>query len=337
MIFFLLPFAVAFLGALVLTPIIGRLAQRLGFVDVPREPKHIHRAPVPRLGGVALFLPFVAAVGLTLLLPVERKDPLELHRIAGLLIGSTVVFGLGVWDDRRELGPGVQLVVQFLAAAIAIYCGITIAEIANPFGGMVNFTAPIAVAFTLFWLLGMMNTVNWLDGLDGLAGGVTVIASVLLFVHSYSLGQYSISVLPLALAGCVLGFMPFNFSPARVFMGTSGALFLGFALGSLAIIGGAKMATALLVMGIPILDVAWQIINRLRLGRSPFLGDRGHLHHRLLDLGLSQRRVVLIFYLLCAAFGALALILGSGMQKLLALLGMGVVAIAVLVLLARRS
>ena len=337
MIFFVLPFAVAFLGALLLTPLVGRLARRFGFVDVPREPKHVHRAPVPRLGGVALFLPFLAAVGLTLFLPVERKDPLELHRITGLLIGSTVVFGLGVWDDRRELGPRVQLAVQFVAAAIAVYCGITIAEIANPFGGMAAFAAPVAVAFTLFWLLGMMNTVNWLDGLDGLAGGVTLIASVLLFAHSYRLGQYSVSLLPLALAGCVLGFLPFNFSPARVFMGTSGALFLGFALGSMAIIGGAKMATALLVMGIPILDVAWQIINRLRLGRSPFLGDRGHLHHRLLDLGLSQRRVVLIFYLLCAAFGALALILGSGMQKLLALLGMGVVAIAVLVVLARRS
>ncbi|NIN69517.1 MAG: undecaprenyl/decaprenyl-phosphate alpha-N-acetylglucosaminyl 1-phosphate transferase, partial [Anaerolineae bacterium] len=169
------------------------------------------------------------------------------------------------------------------------------------------------------------------------AGGVTVIASLLLFAHSYRLGQYSIALLPLALAGCVLGFLPFNFYPARVFMGTSGSIFLGFALGTLAIIGGAKMATALLVLGIPILDVAWQIINRLRLGRSPFLGDRGHLHHRLLDLGFSQRRVVLLFYLLCATFGALALILGSGLQKLLVLLGMGVVALVMLVLLARKG
>jgi UDP-GlcNAc:undecaprenyl-phosphate GlcNAc-1-phosphate transferase len=336
-IIFLLTFAVAFLGSLLLTPPVARLARRFGFVDVPHEPKHVHQVPIPRLGGVALFFPFLAAVGLSLLLPVERQDPLELHRLAGLLIASAMVFGLGVYDDRRELGPLPQFVVQFVAAAVAIYFGITIGQIANPFGGVIALSLPVTLGFTLFWLLGMMNTVNWLDGLDGLAGGVTLIASVLLFVHSYSLGQYSVALLPLALAGCVLGFLPLNFYPAKVFMGTSGAIFLGFALGALAIIGGAKMATALLVLGIPILDVAWQIINRLRLGHSPFSGDRGHLHHRLLDLGLSQRRVVLLFYLLCATFGALALILGSGLQKLLALLGMGVVALVVLVLLARRG
>ncbi|MGB9301276.1 MAG: MraY family glycosyltransferase, partial [Anaerolineae bacterium] len=259
---FLLTFAVAFLGTLALTPLVSRLALRFGFVDVPGKPKQVHRVPVPRLGGLALFLPFLAAIGASLLLPVEREDPLELHRLAGLLFGSAMVFAVGVWDDKRELGPVPQFAVQFVAAAVAIYCGITIPEIANPFGGMISFALPVTLALTLFWLLGMMNTVNWLDGLDGLAGGVTVIASVLLFVHSCRLGQYSVSLLPLALAGCVLGFLPFNFHPARVFMGTSGALFLGFALGSMAIIGGAKMATALLVMGIPILDVAWQIINR---------------------------------------------------------------------------
>jgi UDP-GlcNAc:undecaprenyl-phosphate GlcNAc-1-phosphate transferase len=337
MIAFLLTFAVAFLGALILTPIVSRLALRFGFVDVPHEPKHVHQVPVPRLGGVALFFPFLAAVGLTLLLPVERQDPLELPRLAGLILGSAIVFGLGVYDDKRELRPLPQFIVQVLAAGVAIYSGIIIMEIANPFGGMIVLSTPVAVAFTLFWLMGMMNTVNWLDGLDGLAGGVTVIASVLLFAHSYRLGQYSIALLPLALAACVLGFLPFNFYPAKIFMGTSGALFLGFALGSLAIIGGAKMATALLVLGIPILDVAWQIINRLRLGRSPFLGDRGHLHHRLLDLGFSQRRVVLLFYALCAAFGTLALILPSGFYKLLVLVGMGIVALIVLVLLAKRG
>jgi len=336
MILYSIPFAAAFLSAIILTPLVGRVARRLGLVDIPGEPKHVHRAPVPRMGGVALFLPFLLAVGVSLLLPVDRQDPLELHRIAGLLLGSAIVFGVGLWDDRRPLGPFPQLAVQFVAASLAIAFSINITEIANPFGGMIAFSVPVAVALTLFWLLGMMNTVNWLDGLDGLAGGVTVIASILLFAHSYRLGQHSVALLPLALAGCVLGFLPFNFHPARVFMGTSGALFLGFVLGGLAIIGGAKMATALLVMGIPILDVAWQIINRLRLGRSPFLGDRGHLHHRLLDLGLSQRRVVLIFYLLCATFGGLALVLASGLQKLLLLLGMGLVALVLLVGLARR-
>jgi UDP-GlcNAc:undecaprenyl-phosphate GlcNAc-1-phosphate transferase len=334
---FALTFFVAFSGSLLLTPVASRLARRFGFVDVPREPKHVHRVPVPRLGGIALFFPFLAAVALSLILPVERQDPLELHRLSGLVVGSAVVFGLGVYDDRRELGPVTQLVVQLVAAGIAVYFGVAIGEIANPFGGMIVFPLAVTIAFTLFWLVGMMNTVNWLDGLDGLAGGVTVIVSVLLFAHSYRLGQHSVALLPLALAGCVLGFLPFNFFPAKIFMGTSGSAFLGFAVGTLAIIGGAKMATALLVLGIPILDVAWQIIHRLRLRRSPFLGDRGHLHHRLLDLGLSQRRVVLLFYLLCASFGALALVLGSGLQKLVVLLFMGLVALMALMLLARKT
>jgi len=244
---------------------------------------------------------------------------------------------VGIYDDKRELSPWPQLLAQFLAAGVAIYSGIVIYEIASPFGGLVTFPTWFAVLFTLFWLLGMMNTVNWLDGLDGLAAGITVIASLIFFAHSNRLGQVSIALLPLALGGCALGFLPYNFHPARVFMGTSGALFLGFALGTLSIIGGAKAATALLVLGIPILDVAWQIVNRLRERRSPLSGDRGHLHHRLLDMGISHRRVVLFFYLLCASFGGLALLLSPGLYKLYALFALGVVAVIVLFLAAREN
>jgi UDP-GlcNAc:undecaprenyl-phosphate/decaprenyl-phosphate GlcNAc-1-phosphate transferase len=175
----------------------------------------------------------------------------------------------------------------------------------------------------------MMNTVNFLDGLDGLVGGVTVIAGVILFLHNYILDEYSIALLPLALIGATVAFLFFNFPPARIFLG-SGAYVLGFALAVLAIIGGAKLATALLALGIPILDVAWQIVNRVRAGRSPFSGDRGHLHHRLYDSGLSTRVIVLMYYALTAIFGAAALILPSGFPKTIALVVIGIGAVAVL-------
>jgi UDP-N-acetylmuramyl pentapeptide phosphotransferase/UDP-N-acetylglucosamine-1-phosphate transferase len=273
---------------------------------------------------VALFLPFLVAVLLSLVL-VERKDPMEIRRLSGVVVGSLVVLLMGVYDDKRELSPWPQLLAQLVAAGIAISCGVTILEVSSPWGGPIRFPSWFAIIFTLFWMVGMVNTVNWLDGLDGLAAGITVIASLVFFAHSNRLGQESIALLPLALAGCALGLLPYNFYPARIFLGTSGAVFLGFALGSLSIIGGAKAATALLVLGIPILDVAWQIINRLRHGRSPFLADRGHLHHRLLDLGISQRRVVLLYFALSAAAGGLALVLPPGQYKLYALIILGMV------------
>jgi UDP-N-acetylmuramyl pentapeptide phosphotransferase/UDP-N-acetylglucosamine-1-phosphate transferase len=166
----------------------------------------------------------------------------------------------------------------------------------------------------------MMNTVNWLDGLDGLAAGVGAIAAGLFAIHSYQLGQTEIALFPTALAGACLGFLPFNFHPARVFMGTAGAMVLGYALATLSILAPARIATALLVMGVPIVDVAWLIINRWRRGESPAHSGRDHLHHRLLALGLGQRQIVLMYYLFCLFFGGLALMLSSRLFKLVALL-----------------
>jgi UDP-GlcNAc:undecaprenyl-phosphate GlcNAc-1-phosphate transferase len=334
---FFLVFAVAFVLALVLTPLAGRFARRYGFVDQPRPPRHLHPQPTPRLGGVALYLAFIAAVAATLLFP--RTDPQEWTRLAGVLLGVTLVFLMGIYDDRWELSAAPQVLTMFLAAAIAVVFDVVIDVVNNPLGEALSLGV-FAVPFTLFWLVGMMTTANWLDGLDGLAAGITVIASGILFVHTAFRQvppQPSIALLAAALAGCALGFLPHNFHPARVFLGSSGAYFLGFALGTLAIIGGAKLATTLLVLGIPILDVAWQMLTRLRRGRSPWLADRGHLHHRLYDLGLSQRSVVLLYYGLCVAFGLLALILPTRLYKLYALLGMGLIALVVLLLVARRA
>ncbi len=334
---FPLVFAVAFVLALALTPLGGWLGRRYGFVAVPGgRRKHVGR--VPRLGGVALYVAFTASVVLAQFLPVERQDPKELTRLMGLILGSTFIFLVGVWDDKHELSPAPQLIAQFITSLIAIHFLIFIEVVNNPFTNrQVWFPWFITWPLTIFWLMGMMNTVNWLDGLDGLAAGIGAILSAVLAAHMYREGQFSVALLPLALLGATLGFLPYNFHPAKVFMGSCGSYFLGFSVGALGIIAGAKMATVLLVMGIPILDVAWRIFDRLRRGRSPLVGDRGHLHFRLLDLGLSQRQIVLGYYLFCALFGALALLISSRLYKFLALLLLGAIALLVLLLVSHRS
>lgn len=329
-------FAAAFALALVLTPLAQRLGQRYGFVAAPGG-RRKHAGTKSRLGGVALFVAFVVAAVLAQFLPVERQDPKELTRLVGLLLGSTFIFLVGIYDDKKELSPTPLLTAQFITSLIAIYFLIFIEVINNPFTNLqVWFPGFITLLFTIFWLMGMMNTVNWLDGLDGLAAGVTAILSAGLAFHMYREGQYSVALLPLALLGATLGFLPYNFHPAKVFMGSSGSFFLGFAVGALGIIAGAKVATVLLVMGIPILDVAWLIFDRFRLGRSPLIGDRGHLHFRLLDLGLSERQIVLLYYLFCSSFGVLALLISSRIYKFLALLVLGAMTLVLLLVISRR-
>ena len=268
-------------------------------------------------------------------------DPNETTRLAGLLLGSTVAFGLGLLDDKRELSWRGQILAQLLCAAIAIATLIFIERVNNPFtDGQIVFPDLVVWTLTTFWFLGAMNTLNWLDGLDGLAAGVTAILAAVLVGHMLWRAdppQLSVAILPLALLGATLGFLPWNFSPARIFMGSSGSYFLGFAVAALGIIGGARMATVLMVLGLPIVDVAWLIWRRRRRGVSPGAGGRDHLHFRLLDLGLGQRQIVLGYYAFCAAFGLLALSIGPRIFKLLALVGLGIVVLAVLSWAERRG
>ncbi len=327
-------FLTAFVLALILTPLAIRLAARIGAMDQP-APRRVHETPTPRLGGMPIFFAFFAAIGVSLI--YARTDPNELTRLAGLLIGSTLLFAVGLYDDRRDLKALPQFAAQFIASAIAVGAGVVIRELPNPFGAPIMLDNWFAIAFTIFWLMGMINTVNWLDGVDGLAAGVVALAALVMFIHTFGLEQYSIALLMLALIGALVGLLPYNFFPARIFLGTAGALVLGFALGALSIIGGAKVASALLVLLIPILDVAWQIVSRLRAGKSPFQADRGHLHHRLLDLGLSQRAIVWMYYAFTALFGLLALILPSGAYKLIALVVIGAGAAMVLVKIRQQT
>jgi UDP-GlcNAc:undecaprenyl-phosphate GlcNAc-1-phosphate transferase len=332
-----LVWGVGLISSFLLTPFSARLANRWGIIDVPGEPRRIHLQPVPRLGGIALFLAFMAAVGVSQLVSVPRQDPNEVVRLAGLVIGATLAVVVGFVDDRNPLGPWSQLIAQIGLGLVAIYFLLFIEVTTNPFTGkQVWFPWPLTVTITLFWFVGMMNTVNWLDGLDGLADGVVGITSAVLFLHMWRLGQHSVALLPLALLGVTIGFLPFNFHPARIFMGSSGSMFLGFAIGALSIMAGAKLATALLVLGVPILDVAWQIMARLQRGVSPMESDRGHLHHRLYDLGITQRRVVLFYYAICAGAGVLALTLPSPLDKFFALIILSVLGLLLLAALAHE-
>lgn len=328
-------FLVALLCTLAATPLVIGLAKRLGAVDLPNRDRHLHGRATARLGGVALAIGFCAALAASFILPQQRNDDQEIIRLTGLLLGLAVVLAVGILDDLRELPAWPQFAAQFLAAGIVVAFNVRIDELPTPFGAA-TLSDWFAVLFTLFWLIGMMNTVNFLDGLDGLATGVVGIACLILFLHTSRLGQDSIALLPLALFGALIGFLPFNFSPARIFLGTSGALFIGLALGTLSIIGGAKVASALLVLGIPILDTAWQIVRRMRDGRAPYHGDRGHLHFLLVDRGWPQRQVVLMLYGLSTVFGVMALGLPSGMLKALALGGMTLIMLVMMLRITRK-
>lgn len=322
-----------------LTPLAQRLGLRWGIVDVPRS-RHRHKQVTSKFGGLALYVAFTVTVLVAQVLPVVRTDDKEIIRLTGLLIGGAFLFVFGIIDDRYELSPLPQYIAQLLAAAIAVLFLIIIEGFSNPFTGRLTPEWPyvVTVTLTLFWLGLMMNTVNWLDGLDGLAVGVSAIAALMVFLHAaFRLDQVSVSLLPLALFGAALGFLPYNFHPARVFMGSNGALFLGYTVGVLAIIGGAKMATVLLVMGLPLLDVAWQIVRRVRAGQNPAQGDRGHVHYRLLALGFSVRQIVFGYYVFCALFGAIALITASRLFKLLALGLMGAIIVGGFALLGQRT
>lgn len=335
----------AFLVSYLVVPQLRSMAIRANLFDMP-EARRVHTQPLPRIGGLGIFLGFVVALGVSFALPVDRFQ-IEVERIVLLLVGATIVVGVMAFDDIVGIAPIPKLVLQVAAAALVVVprwrggdYGIIIEQFNAPWVGTVHLPVAIAVLFTIFWIVGMMNAVNWSDGLDGLAGTIALVASVVLFLHTYYRPagdpQFTISLLAIALAGAVIGFLPFNWHPSRIIMGDSGAMFLGFALATISVIGGAKIATTLLAMGIPILDTAWVIVYRVMHGRSPVVADRGHLHHRLLDAGLSQPQVVGLFGLLTAAFGASALLLPTRESKLYVLMLMAIVLLGIIAWLARR-
>ena len=329
---FLIIFLLGFVLAFALTPLAGFVGRRLGLADAPGGRRQ-HGGLVPRTGGLALYLAFTLAALAAQWLPVPRFDPNEIIRLIGLLAGGAFIFLSGFADDRWNLNPRWQYIIHAAASGIAIVFLIFVEYFYSPLNDdKIMFPLWFTVAFTMFWIMGMVNTVNWLDGLNGLAAGVTAIACGVLFINAaFRLNppQTSVSLLPLALLGVCMGFLPWNLA-ARVFMGSSGAWFLGYTLGCLAIIGGAKVAAILLVMAVPIIDVAWLIFRRARRGVSVGAGGRDHLHFRLLDAGIPQWKIVAGYYAFCAVFGTLTLVVSSRLYKLIALIMLGVLVLAVL-------
>ena len=329
----------SFLVALLATPLVAQSARTLGIVDNPgSKSRKIHKTSIPLMGGIAVFVA-IAAMTIVALCGSEVLVSGEVTAVhyGSLLVAALILIVGGVIDDKYELKPRYQILFPILAAIVAIAGGIGIEKMTNPFGSVlmlessswmlfsmgwheVVFSWPGDV-FVFLWLMGMMYTTKLLDGLDGLATGIGSIGAlvVLLLASTAAYFQPDVAVFSSIVLGAFLGFLVWNLHPAKVFLGEGGALLIGFVLGSLAVLSGGKIATLLLVMGVPILDVAWVITRRLRSKSKVSKGDRQHLHHRLYDLGLNQRQVVFVYVFIAACFGVLTLFLSS-LLKVLALL-----------------
>lgn len=293
-------FGLSLFSSLLLTPLVKRLAQYLGAVDHPNE-RRINKQSIPSLGGLAIYISFLLAL---LIINVDYK-------FYGVLISSSVIVLLGVIDDLYEIPAVVKLGGQIIAALILILLGIKIELITNPTGGF-YYLGYLTVPITLFWLVGVTNTVNLIDGLDGLAAGVSIIAAVTLGVIAYQRGQTQVLCLIVPLVGATLGFLPYNLNPAKIFMGDTGSMFLGFSLGAIAVIGYLKVITVLsilisiLALGVPMLDTILAILRRKSAGNPLFKADKEHLHHQLLKIGLKQFEVMGVIYLISIFFAMIA-------------------------------
>jgi UDP-GlcNAc:undecaprenyl-phosphate/decaprenyl-phosphate GlcNAc-1-phosphate transferase len=350
---FLVAGAIGLVIAYVLTPVVAWLATQAGVLDRPGG-RHIHRAPVPRLGGIAIYLAFIAAVFVGL--PVERPIHVafEAQRITvvipylpaidrpiiALLLGATVITLVGVWDDIRGTRPIVKLGGQIAAAAVLLPFGVGMDVLTNPLGGMF-FVGPLGAIVTVAWIVALCNVMNLIDGVDGLASGIAAIAGATLLVASYHRGDVGTAILAAALAGGALGFIPFNFNPARIFLGDTGSMLLGYLLGALSVLGTYKSYTALSLLvalaalGVPVTDTAFAIARRWRNRRPIFEADTEHLHHRLLQRGLSPRQTAAVLYLVTGILSAGALMVsGVGRFPIIAILGL---LLALLAVGARRT
>ncbi len=335
-------FAAAAVISLVLTPVVRALMRRRGIVDAPNQ-RRINTSPVPRGGGIAVVIAFLAVGGLLTLFRTDidgmpGSGGITTAQLVALFAGGAIAALIGALDDVFDLRARWQFAGQILLAAIPVGLGVSIVAVSNPFGpNLIEFATPFAVAFTFIWVIGILNSMNFIDGLDGLSTGIALIATLTLGTLSLTpaVNQPFVAVMCVAFAGGLLGFLRYNFQPASIFQGTSGVMFMGYTLAILSIMGLAKVVVALLVLGVPIIDTFWVIVRRVLNGRSPFTPDRGHIHHRLLDLGLSHRRTVLLIYGICATLGVMSLI-ASTAQQVYAFLG-ALVAFGVVLFLFTRE
>ncbi len=300
---------VAMVVSFVSTPVVKTFAQKVGAIDVPKDNRRMHTVPIPRLGGLAIFLGFLLAV-----LMFVKMTP----QFKGMLFGAIIIVILGVIDDIMPLPALLKFVVQIIASLVAVWGGNIITVISNP--NIFSVRPYIELGFlsipiTVLWIVAITNSVNLIDGLDGLAVGVSTISSLTILVIALVVSEGETALLMAALAGGCIGFMPYNMNPAKIFMGDTGATFLGFVLAVVSIQGLFKFyaiisfAVPFLILGLPIFDTAFAFLRRLAKGQSPMSPDRSHVHHRLIDMGFNQKQTVAILYVISAILGLSAVVL----------------------------
>jgi UDP-GlcNAc:undecaprenyl-phosphate GlcNAc-1-phosphate transferase len=321
----------AFATAAFTTPYVRKLALNVGMLDATGE-RRMHDQPKPRIGGIAVYLGFAFALfsALGYLVNTHQLNDLgKVHdvvqSIVGLIFGGTLILMVGIWDDVMGMSPRVKLLAQVLVASISMSYGFLIQFVRDPFhhGAVIYFPLWLSIPITLVWYVGMMNAINFIDGLDGLLSGLTAIAGMFLLVISLSQGHPEISLVLAALVGGALGFLPYNYNPAKIILGDSGALFIGYVFATVSIVGASKVAftisllVPLIVLGLPVIDTAAAIVRRTRAGKKIYEADRGHFHHQLIfRFGLNVRQAVLLIYGLCIALGLVALFLSGGVGAL---------------------
>ncbi|MDD6090310.1 MAG: undecaprenyl/decaprenyl-phosphate alpha-N-acetylglucosaminyl 1-phosphate transferase [Clostridiales bacterium] len=307
----LLAFALSLVIAFLMTPPVKRFAEKVGAIDVPKDDRRVHNHPIPRMGGLAIFMGFV--LSLIVFVPMSTK-------VLGLLVGALIIAVMGGVDDIVCLNPWIKLLGQVIAALVAIRCGLVFDVISNP-----NIFAEetyieigyLSIPLTMLWIVACTNAVNLIDGLDGLAVGVSAISSLTMLIVSLFVSEPVVSLILAALTGACLGFMPYNLNPAKIFMGDVGSQLLGFVLSTASIMGLFKLHAIitffvpLLALALPLADTIFAFFRRILHGQSPFKADKGHFHHRLLAMGLNQKQVVAVLYGISAVLGLLAVLMAG--------------------------
>ena len=322
MIKYLIPFLEAFFLTIFLVFLFMSLAKKIHWRE-RKDKRHIHQKGVFRIGGIVMALAFSLIIFL-------NKDLVMTPELSGFLIASIILLAMGIWDDIKELFWKMQLFFQMAVSLFVFIVGVRIYYITNPFsGGIINLdsgsTVLISLALVVFWVVFVINAINWVDGVDGLSGGISLISVVVIFFLCFrpEVNQPPVAIIASALMGAILGFLVFNFNPARILAGTSGAMFLGFSVAVLAIFSGTKIATASLVLVIPIVDLIWVVGERIKNKKSIFKADKNHLHHKLLEIGWSQRKIALHYYAVTAIIAFVALntrVIGKSIALLVSVL-----------------
>ena len=333
-------FVFAFAMSFIMTPMAKYFAYRVGAIDVPKDSRRMHKTPIPRLGGIAIFTAFFVSV---ICFSVDFID----NQLRGVLFGAMIIVVLGVVDDVLALKPLIKGIPQVFAVFLPVFFGVRIEKLPNFGAGEDAFiTLPLVgqYAITMLWIMAILNAVNLIDGLDGLACGVSSIMSMSVMAVAFLLQDYVVFLVAAALAGACLGFLPCNINPAKMFMGDTGAMFIGYTLGCLTVMDMFRasdvitFAVPFLVLGLPIFDMGFAAVRRIISGRNPFSGDKKHLHHKLVAIGLSQRKAVAVLYSVSAILGIVAVMLtGEGFRKAIFIIGLVFVIVAVGCLLLLHS